>query len=603
VGLRPSQAALFLAALLAACGGATSGATPTTTPPSTALKLENGGTVTIAVSSLPSEFNPSTPAGSNEITQMVMEQVWPQAFVVGPGMVARTGPGLVTSAELVSIKPETIVYTLAKHARWSDGVPITASDFIYDWHEFTSVGAGLPASFPFAGYELIKSISGSNKGKTVTVVFTKNYADWNALFSNLVPAHIAERYGWTAAFSGPSPKHLVSGGPFTVTRVVPGKELVLSRNRAYWGTAPRLSHIVFLVEPSQAATLRALRVGTVNLAETAPGPRVSTTVLQSTDLVEAEGLSPNLWQLDFNLADPLVSSLGVREAVAKAIDRTELVADSSGLLSAQAFAATNHLYGIGVPGHRPNGGSYAAADVAMADQLVEGAGYSINARGLVVGTSGAPLVLTVTGPTNDPTINRVEDELQAELLQAGMELQIQNVSLSTLLGTTLPQGQYELALAPYLLTRFPSTTMELYTNPVGPTPRAPPGTNESIQIAPLGGSTFIAGNEAEPSAVNAGVVTRDVLGFDDSTVDSTYAQALSQLNFGSDSDLYNAIDAALWSDMAVLPLFQEPLALVRADNIVNVAGTPTWAGPMWNAEDWAIQVSPPPTTSTTSPGS
>lgn len=604
MGLRPARAVLLLAALLAACGGATSGATsstPSTTTPSTTLKLANGGTVTIAVPSLPTEFNPSTAAGSNAVTQMVMEQVWPQAFIVGPDMVPRTGPGLVTSAELVSVKPQTIVYTLAKNARWSDGLPITASDFIYDWHEFVSVGASLPASFPLAGYELIKSVTGSDNGKSVTVVFNNTYADWNALFSNLVPAHVAEKYGWAAAFAGSDPKHLVSGGPFAVTHVVAGKELVLSRNSHYWGTPARLAHIEFLVEPSQAATLRDLRAGTVDVAETAPGPRVTATVLRSTNLVETDGLAPTLWQLDFNLADSLVSSLDVRQAIADAIDRTELVADSAGLLSPVAVAASSHVYGIGVPGHRLNGGIYANADVAAADQLLVAAGYALSADGLVVSAPGVPLVLTLVGPANDPTASRVESELQAELLQAGIEVRINNVALSTMLATTLPQGRYEIALAPYLLTRFPSTTAPLYSNPVGPTPSESPGTNVNIHVTPRG--DFVAGNETEPSAANAGVVTRDVLGFDSPLVTTAYSQALSQLNVATESNLYNTIDDSLWADMAALPLYQQPEALVRADDLVNVVETSTWAGPLWNAEDWAIQLNPPPTTSTTVPGS
>ena len=41
-----------------------------------------GGTVTVAVPYLPRNFNPSTPAGANGVTQMVMEQVLPQAFVI-----------------------------------------------------------------------------------------------------------------------------------------------------------------------------------------------------------------------------------------------------------------------------------------------------------------------------------------------------------------------------------------------------------------------------------------------------------------------------------------------------------------------------------------
>ena len=107
------------------------------------------------------------------------------------------------------------------------------------------------------------------------------------------------------------------------------------------------------------------------------------------------------------------------------------------------------------------------------------------------------------------------------------------------------------------------------------------------------------GSEADPGAAQAGSVTRDVLDFQDSTVTSLFAQAASDLNASAMSGLYNEIDTKLWVSMPTLPLFQIPSTLVIRVDIVNVSNTPTWAGPMWDAEDWAIQVSPPPTVPTT----
>jgi peptide/nickel transport system substrate-binding protein len=560
--------------------------------------LRSGGVVTVAVPSLPTQFNPSTPAGSNAVTQMVMEQVWPQPFVVGSDSRLETGPGLVTAAELVSIKPQTVVYTLAKGARWSDGVPISVADFVYNWHEFVSEGPLLPASFPLAGYEDIASIR-ATKHDTVTVVFATPFSDWQALFANLVPAHIAERYGWAAAFAGSDPKHLVSGGPFTVSKVVPGEELVLSRNPTYWGHHARLSEIVFKAEPNATATLADLASGHVDIAEVDPGSAVNSTVLRSRNLDQINELSPTLWQLDFNLADPEISSLDLRLALANLINREQLVSDSAGLLSASEIASSNHLYGAGEPGHRGDDGAYTASNFTVADQLLQSAGYSLNRDGIVALSTGAPLVLSVVGPTGNPLVARVEAELQAQLLQSGIELRVRNVSLSNLLDNVLPRGTYQLALAPYLLSRFPSTNEGLYTDPVGPTPTLPTDPASTAAAGSVSNPIYVAGSESEPSADSAGVVTRDVLGFNDPAVATFFSRAMSQLNFLKGSNQYNAVDTRLWDDMVALPLFQAPTVLVYRDSLVNISYSTTWAGPMWNAEMWGIQVSPPPTTTTT----
>ena len=102
--------------------------------PSVTSGFASGGTVTVAVPYLPTNFNPSTPAGANRVTQMVMEQVWPQAFVIDPEYQAET-TGFIDSAEVVGLSPMTVSYVIDPKATWSDGYPITATDFEYNWQQ------------------------------------------------------------------------------------------------------------------------------------------------------------------------------------------------------------------------------------------------------------------------------------------------------------------------------------------------------------------------------------------------------------------------------------------------------------------------------------
>ena len=605
---RSAAAALGALVVLAIAGATSSGAssTSTTLAGQGGVKILDGGSVTFAVSRLPTQFNPLTPGGSNSITQMVMEQVLPQLFVTGPSMQIHAVDGLVTSAEVTGLKPQTVVYTLAKGARWSDGVAISASDFTYDWHALMRIGPSLPATFPLAGYEDITSVTGSvskKLGTTVKVVFAKPYADWMALFNDLVPAHIARRYGWVNAFEGRKPAHLVSGGPFVITKIVPDKELVLSRNPAFWGRRTHLDHIVFKVEHSEGATLRALRTGSVDLAELAPGANVTGVVTRSVDLEQTVSDSATLWQLAFNFADPVTGRLVMREAIAAAIDRPEVVADSVGVVEPGALAPGNRIYAAGQPGGILNDSAYLAPDDAEADLLLVAAGYVLDAEGVARSATGRPLVIVLTGPKGNPTVAAAEREIQAELLPAGIRLRIRNVPLASLLSAILPQGRYQLAIAPYIESPYPSTMAGLYTEPVGPTPSPIGGATPSVPAAAGGTASYPAGTGTEPSAVHAGGVTRDVLGFSEPDVGGLFATAQSELNAAADAGLYNQIDTLLWQDLPTLPLFQMPSALVRQAKVVNVADTATLAGPMWDAQDWAIQLSPPPTTSTTTPGS
>jgi len=616
VGLRHRRAAaLCLVALVSAgCTAASNNASSssTTTIPKNEIVVRNGGTVSIAVPSLPTEFNPWTPSGQNSATAMVMAQVWPQAFVVSgdseataaldsQGTLSLFGP---QGAELVSVNPETVVYSINPAARWSDGTPITAADFIYNWREQLVVGPTLSAADPLVGYEDIKSIKGSNHGKTVTVVFSKPYADWESLFSYLVPAHIATKYGWTTAFDHFDANKVISGGPFMITSVDPGKELVLSRNPHYWGHPAQLDRIIFRVERSRKAILGGLANGTIDIAQLTPDALLNSIVSASGDLEEQPSASPMLWQLAFNLPSAELNDVSVRQGIAISIDRHQLITNTVGFGAPSAETSGNRLYASGAPGSQGNDSAYAQVDMSQALTLFGQAGDVLSANGYLLDSTGAPVVLSLVGPAGNRVVDEVEAQLQAQLLQVGVTLVVHNVAQSALLSTVLPSGNYELALVPYLVSAFPSTNAVLYTAPVGPTPVVPiasaPGS--SSLPSPVAPALEITGDEQEPDTTAIGAVTRNILGYNDPALTALFAQAASELNATSEADLYNEIDIDLWNDMPTLPLFQMPTMLVTRDTVVNVSDTQTLAGPLWDAQDWALQLSPPPTTTTTNPG-
>ena len=590
--------------LLAASLVAAEAAGGDSSPPVTTLEVAPNPTVTVAVPELPTELNPWTAAGSDPVTQMVLAQVLPQASVVDAHLlpticfvdVTDCPEVLFTHAEEISIQPATVVYDIVPAARWSDGTPITAVDFIYLWHEVLANVASLPAAAPLVGYEDISSITGSNGGRTVTVVFKRPYADWPALFTDLVPAAVGQRYGFVAAFQGFDPAKDLSGGPFRIARDVPGREIVLVHNRDYWGPVPKVGRIVFRVEPNDAATLRDLSSGAVTLAALAPSAAVGAAVASSDALVATTMNSPVIWQLVFNTADPALSSPLVRQAIALAVDRQQLFADTIGLLpGASGGTVGNRLFPAGAPGSAGNSATYAKVNTSVADAQLISAGDSLNANGRVETASSRPLVLHLVVPNGNALVANAAGQLQAELLQAGITVRVAAVAQTQLLGTMLPTGDFELAIAPYVVSAYPSETELLYTDPVEPT--STPSVKRAIDVtaSPPG---------VEGAAAESGAVTRNVLGFSDPKVTDLFDQATAELNSATDATLYNEIDTLLWTDMPTLPLFEMPVTIVSRAGLLNLSSSLSPAGVLWNAENWAVQLNPAstiPTTTTTAP--
>jgi ABC-type transport system substrate-binding protein len=597
---------------------------PTTRPGG--VVLAKVGQITIAVASLPTNFNPSTPAGSNRITAEVMAQVWPQTFVTDNQFQQILAPGAVDSAEVIGVKPFTVSYTIDPKAVWSDGVPITAADFIYNWHEQLHYAPELAESGFVAGYRAVRQMTSSNGGRTLTVTFRHNFAEWESLFADLVPAHVAKQYGWVSAFDGFDPTKVISGGPFEITSFVPGREVVLSRNPHWWLTPPRLSRIV-LKEMPRSAALAGLANGTVALAEVSPGPSVTSAVADGAaakiDLVDPVAQLPYIWQLCFNMTDPVLSDATVRRAIAFSIDRGAIVADSAGLEDSSLSADDSRLTIAGEPGTataRPVGGHF----VRTALHLFSLAGYAPGGDGyLRIGGVGRPLTLSLLVPTGDWTVQRAAEEVVAQLQGIGVKVVLETASLNDLLGSRLPEGRYQLALAPFLVSRYSAAIAPVYSTPVLPvTTAAASGTGSSGTSGSSTGGSGSSGSTGsstgssgtvgsgpssvvtnlpwstrtvvgrEPGAVVAGVVTRDVFGLNDATVDRRFMQALSNLSLTTEEAVVNGTDARLWAELPTIPLFQEPVSLVHEKALIGVSEGPTLAGPFWNAETWAIQLSP-----------
>jgi ABC-type transport system substrate-binding protein len=562
--------------------------------------------VVVAVPNLPSNFNPSTPQGANRITDEVMAQVLPQAFVTG-GLSPTISPGFVESAEVQGISPFIVVYKLNPKAVWSDGLPITAEDFIYNWHEQLRWAPLLPASGLVAGYRAISSISSSDGGATVSVTFKKPFNEWESLFSNLIPAHVARRYGWVAGFEGFDPTKVISGGPFEIKSYQAGHELTLARNPDYWFAKPGVAEIILRVESSTQA-LAAVQAGEVSVATVPNSPVVAGVIANAAEagvaLTKIQATWPILWQLCFNLTGPVLDSRPLRLAVEHSLYVAEIVADSAGLDDASLgpyggrLTLGERVSATGSGGSGSGGSGSGSGDIGGAGGSPAGeynpalalsdfreAGYVQDAAGVMrLGGTGPAVVLQLLVPSRNPTMSLAADVIQAQLSTMGVRMVIRARPLAEMLRTTLPEGSYQLALAPFLLTPAAGAQAPVYSDSV--LPATVPLSGPPLPWA----STTPAGTE--PGAVGADVVTRDIFGLEDPKVGNDLAQALTSLNPGQDALMIAAAETQMSLDVASIPLFQVPVEVIHASDLRGLSESPSWAGIFWDAQSWAVQLSP-----------
>jgi peptide/nickel transport system substrate-binding protein len=567
---RPPTAALVgfvtIALLTAACTSASSSGQGPPSPPTSARgpqPVRDGGSLAFALERQPASFNLNTRKGEDLQAQLVMDRVWPQVFVIDSQGVPQLDTNFVKSAELDRLAPQTIVYQIDDKATWSDGVPITADDFVYNWQAqsgdptLTDVGGKPFDVLSTAGYSQIDSVTGSNRGKTVTVVFKAPYGDWKSLFNNLIPAHIARTVGWNAGFDAFGPA-IVSGGPYVVQSDTPGQQIVLARNPRYWGPPAHLDTIVLRSIADPAQDPAALQSGAVDLVY--PAPRVD--LVQQVKLIRTvastTGLGFSFEHLDFNQRNPFLKLLPVRQAIAKAVDRQQLIAAGVGQINRLIKPDSNHLYVNSQQGYQDNGVGYEQGDVAGARKLLMGAGFTVGPDDYLQ-LGGTTLELRISTTSDDPLRVAAEGLIVDQLKRAGVKVDVANAPTSTLLEQDLPAGNFDLALFSWASSAFPSDNAAPYATP------------------------------------GSGKGTSNFDSYSNPKVDSLFDQANSELNAGKAGAIYNQIDQQLWADMASLPLFPDPTFLAHLRGYVNITDNPSASGPFWNAEQWGLAPPGPPT--------
>jgi peptide/nickel transport system substrate-binding protein len=537
------------------------------------LVAGRGGTATVALSAIPTTLNDHTVSGDTAATRLVASAVWGQVFQISPNLLSVLDTEVVQSAEVVSVNPQTVVYQIAPKAVWSDGVPVTAADFQYAWQSqrggATDVDGSPDSVASTLGYRDIDSVASSNGGRTVTVTFRSPYADWESLFDDLLPSHVAEEVGWNHGFDHFDPGVLVSAGPWLIKKWVPGKEVVLGHNPRWWGPVPRFHRIVLEAVTDPAVLARDIRTGRVQVA--APSQFDASLIAQLSSLPDIQSdtsLGTTMLQLDFNVRHAPLDSVDIREGIAHTIDRVGIVTRVAQPLEHYAWQDSNYLYANMQPAYVDDGTGYETVDLGAADALLAQGGLVADAHGTWT-LHGAPVTLDLTWSTTDPWSAAVGPLVASQLVGAGFDVDTAPVPGSQLFDTVLPSGAFELALVPVVATAYPSQ---------------------------LAGAFSAAAASASPG------LGQDWTGFDDPKIDALFTQAEGQLSADQAGATYQQIDQDLWQDMPTFPLFAEPAFTAYSASLFGVQNDSGGLGTMWELNDWAPLVAAPPVHPTSTTG-
>lgn len=341
-------------------------------------------------------------------------------------------PGVATGWQ--TSDNQTYIFHLRKDARWSNGDPVTAKDFVYSWQRLVD-----PRSLsPFAWFAQLAGIQNAAQiisgtlpadklgvsapdDYTLKVRLDKPVPYFVSLTANfsLFPVNktVVEKFGnnWTKV------GNIVGNGAFKLQQRVVNEKLVLTPNEHYWDHARTvLTQVTFVPINQESNASKRYLAGDIDITESFP-KNMYQKLLKD---IPGQVYTPNqlgTYYYAFNTQSAPTNDVRVRQALSYAIDRKIIAEKVLGTGEKPAYHFTPDV----TAGFKPEQSllqqqSQAELD-AQAKALLQAAGYGPN----------TPLKLTLLYNTSESHQKIAIAVASMWKKKLGVEVKLQNQEWKT----------------------------------------------------------------------------------------------------------------------------------------------------------------------------
>jgi peptide/nickel transport system substrate-binding protein len=358
-------------------------------------------TLVMIIESSPTNLDPriGLDAQSERIDNLIFDDL------LSRGENLDVAPGLAERWEIPD--PLTFVFHIHKGVTFHDGRALTARDVKWT---FDSLLQGKVRSTKAAVYRFVDHIDAPDDS---TVIFHMKEPDATLLWNLSDGAIGVVPYGSGDEIT----RHPIGSGPFIFVSAETDREVVLERNDSYWGEKAKLARVRFAVVPDATTQALELRKGSGDIAINSLTPDTVLTLAREPSLAVEKSPGTRLAYLGFNLRDPILKDVRVRQAIAYALDRRPMIQylwrdeaqPAHSVLPTQSWA-----YNGSVPAYEH--------DPVKANQLLDAAGYPAK--------DGVRFHITMKTSTDENTRLMVA-VMQQQLREAGIALDIRSFEFAT----------------------------------------------------------------------------------------------------------------------------------------------------------------------------
>ena len=381
------------------------------------------------------------------------------------GLTAHDAAGRIVpaAAERWTTSKDGLLWTfhLRKDARWSDGEPVTADDFVFGMRRLLAPATAASLAFFLYAIDGARQV---NAGEAPPETLGVRAVDVHTLTIRLAKPFpfLAERLIYPTGFPAPrhvveklgddwvKPDNMVSNGPFTLAEWKPQGHVRLERNPHFRAASDvQLDAVRYFPTADRNAAYNRYRSGELDIiGDFPPGELDWLRTEMRTHLHVSPLLS--IMYLVFNVTQSPFDDARVREALALAVDRaiiTERVLKSGEIASASFVPPMVPDYTSAVAENGP--------DPARAKALLAAAGFDAD----------NPLTVTlryIAGPDN----KKVHVAIAAMWRAVGVQATLHHAELNAHFGA-LRQGEFQVAQAGWFGENNPEHYLELLTSAAG----------------------------------------------------------------------------------------------------------------------------------------
>ena len=328
-----------------------------------------------------------------------------------------------------------ITFYLRKNVKWQAGTEFTAHDVLFGYKTIISPETPTAYSEDFQQVEKAEVID----PHTFRVTYKKPFAPALSTWGNLtiLPRHLLDESNIANCSMTRNPVGL---GPFRFKEWLPGEKLVLESNPLYFEGKPYLNKYIYRFIPDSATLFLELQTGSIDM--------MSLTPMQYKRQTDSPYFKNNFRKfkypvfsytyLAFNFLHPWFKDKRVRQAIAYAIDKQEII---DGVLLGLGSKST----GPYVPDTWPYNSEVKKYhyDPDRAKQLLAQAGWSDTDGDGIIDRNGKPFEFTIISNMGNSLRLKAATIIQWRLERIGIKIDIRLLEWATFINEFVDKKRFQ----------------------------------------------------------------------------------------------------------------------------------------------------------------